>query len=108
MHPEGKPRIYNRWWHITHLYKIRSKIAGKTSRLILNPIQEVLAKFVDWWNYHLVRTHTANLSITHNSRSQHYGSIYGGRCGLQVLRFTVAFRRISQRISTAPPARTCG
>lgn len=54
MHPDDANRIYNRWWRITHLPKIRTKSVGAPSRLILNPVQEDLAKKVDLWPYHLV------------------------------------------------------
>jgi hypothetical protein len=53
MHPEDKAKFFNRWWRITHLYPIQTKQAGKTSRLILNPVQQVLRRYMDWWNYHL-------------------------------------------------------
>lgn len=54
MHPEDAKRIYNRWWRITHLYEIKTKDAGVTARLQLNPIQKILRKYVDFWQYHLV------------------------------------------------------
>lgn len=54
MHPDDKKGFYNRWWRITHFYKIKTKEAGESRRLKLNPIQAVLAKYVDFWNFILV------------------------------------------------------
>lgn len=54
MHTEDRKRFYNSWWCITHLYQIQTKTPGITSRLKLNPIQKILRKYVDLWNYHLV------------------------------------------------------
>jgi hypothetical protein len=53
-HPEDKKRMRNRWWRITHLYRIKTKEAGESTRLILNPVQAVLPKYLDVWRYHLV------------------------------------------------------
>lgn len=54
MHPEDAKRIGNRWWRITHLYKIRTKTAGMATRLDLNPVQADLAKKLDLWPNHLI------------------------------------------------------
>ena len=54
MRSEDRTKIYNRWWRITHLYKIRTKTAGITSQLNLNPVQADRRNKVDLWPYHLV------------------------------------------------------
>jgi hypothetical protein len=54
VHPDDKKGFWNRWWRITHFYKIKTKEAGESKRLELNPVQAALARYVDFWNYHLV------------------------------------------------------
>src|SRR5579863_6305554 len=54
MHPLDRDRFFNRWWRITHLYLIQTKIPGVVSQLVLNPIQKILAKYLDFWTFFLV------------------------------------------------------
>lgn len=54
MHPEDRKRIGNWLWRIQHLYKIKTKEAGKLTQMKLRPIQRILAKLLPYWNYHLV------------------------------------------------------
>jgi hypothetical protein len=42
-------------WHLRILnYWIQTKTPGVTSRLKLNPIQRILARFLAFWNFFLV------------------------------------------------------
>jgi hypothetical protein len=54
MHSEDRKKHHNWLYRISHYYQIQTKTAGVVTRLILNPIQIVLAKFFPYWNYHLI------------------------------------------------------
>ncbi len=93
MHPDDKKGFYNRWWRITHFYKIKTKEAGESKRLELNPVQALLAKYVDFWNFHLV--------LKADNKAYRRSSLRGistQRCS----------RRTATRSSWPIPARTLG
>lgn len=53
MHPEDKIRFHNPTWRLEHLYKIKTKEGGELKQLKLNPVQQILNKYLPYWNYHL-------------------------------------------------------
>ncbi len=54
IHPDDLARHYNPWYRITHYFLIQTKEAGVVSPMTLNPVQEQLAKYFDYWNWHLI------------------------------------------------------
>lgn len=53
MLPEDKAKFGNWQWRLQHFYRIKTKEA-QLVQLKLNPVQTILAKYVPFWNYHLV------------------------------------------------------